>query len=138
MTSPEDRGGAAGRIDARIGELDDWRGELLARVRGIVLAAAPGIVEEWKWRGVPVWSKDGILCTGEVYRGHVKLTFARGAALADPAGQFNASLEGKVRRAIDLREADVLDEAALAALVREAAALNAGLRAGKPARRRTP
>jgi len=138
MTSPEDRGGAAGRIDARIGELDDWRGELLARVRGIVLAAAPGIVEEWKWRGVPVWSKDGILCTGEVYRGHVKLTFARGAALADPAGLFNASLEGKVRRAIDLQEADVLDEAALAALVREAAALNAGLRAGKPARRRSP
>lgn len=138
MTSPEDRGGAAGRIDARIGELDDWRGALLARVRGIVLAAAPGIVEEWKWRGVPVWSKDGILCTGEVYRGHVKLTFARGAALADPAGLFNASLEGKVRRAIDLQEADVLDEAALAALVREAAALNAGLRAGKPARRRSP
>lgn len=129
---------AAERISRRIAELGDWRGETLARMRRLIQEADPQVVEEWKWMGTPVWAHDGILCTGESYRKVVKLTFARGASLADPAGLFNASLEGKVRRAIDLQEADVLDEAALAALVREAAALNAGLRAGKPARRRSP
>lgn len=111
-------------IDARIGELDDWRGAVLARVRQLILAADPEVVEEWKWR-VPVWSRDGILCTGEAYRRAVKLTFPKGAALADPAGLFNASLEGKVRRAIDIHEGDVLDESAFSALIRAAVALNA-------------
>lgn len=111
-------------IDARIGELDDWRGAVLARVRQLILAADPEVVEEWKWR-VPVWSRDGILCTGEAYRRAVKLTFPKGAALADPAGLFNASLEGKVRRAIDIHEGDVLDESAFSALIRAAMALNA-------------
>ncbi|CAB3627982.1 hypothetical protein LMG26788_00010 [Achromobacter pulmonis] len=111
-------------IDARIGELNDWRGAVLARVRQLILAADPEVVEEWKWR-VPVWSRDGILCTGEAYRRAVKLTFPKGAALADPAGLFNASLEGKVRRAIDIHEGDVLDESAFSALIRAAVALNA-------------
>ncbi|MGW8305091.1 MAG: DUF1801 domain-containing protein [Achromobacter pulmonis] len=111
-------------IDARIGELNDWRGAVLARVRQLILAADPEVVEEWKWR-VPVWSRDGNLCTGEAYRRAVKLTFPKGAALADPAGLFNASLEGKVRRAIDIHEGDVLDESAFSALIRAAVALNA-------------
>lgn len=115
---------ASGLIDARIAELGDWRGETLARVRAVIRAAVPDVVEEWKWRGVPVWSHAGIICTGETYKAVVKLTFARGAELSDPAGLFNASLEGAVRRAIDIREGEAINEAALAALAREAASLN--------------
>jgi hypothetical protein len=111
-------------IDARIAELADWRGAMLARLRGIVLATDPGRVEEWKWRGVPTWSHDGIVCTGETYKAVVKMTFAKGASLDDPSGLFNASLDGNTRRAIDFREGDVVDEAALAALIRAAVALN--------------
>jgi len=111
------------RIDARIEELSDWRGETLSRMRGLILAADPDVVEEWKWSG-PAWSHDGLLCTGETYRGKVKLTFARGASLADPAGLFNASLDGNVRRAIDVREGAAVDEAAFKDLVRAAVALN--------------
>jgi len=112
-------------IDERIAELGDWRGELLARLRGVVTAADPDVVEEWKWRGVPVWSHDGILCTGETYKSVVKMTFAKGATLADPSRLFNSSLEGNTRRAIDFREGEEIDEEALEALIREAVALNA-------------
>ncbi|SRR5665213_207417 len=111
-------------IDARIKEPDDWRGKMLAHVRALIKQADPEVVEEWKWRGVPVWSHDGILCTGETYKSVVKLTFAKGASLKDPARLFNSSLDGNVRRAIDLHEGDAIDEAALKALVRAAAALN--------------
>ena len=111
-------------IDARIKELGDWRGVTLARVRSLIKEACPGVVEEWKWRGVPVFEHDGIICTGETYKAVVKLTFARGAALDDPSGLFNSSLEGNVRRAIDIREGDKIDDKALKALVRAAAALN--------------
>ena len=111
-------------IDARIAELDDWRGETLADVRAIVKRADPEVVETWKWRGVPVWEHDGIICTGETYKQVVKLTFAKGAALDDPKGLFNSSLEGNTRRAIDIREGEAIDEQALAALVRAAVALN--------------
>ena len=111
-------------IDARIKELGDWRGEMLARLRGLVRQADPEIVEEWKWRGVPVWSHDGLICTGETYKSVVKMTFAKGAALADPRHLFNASLEGSTRRAIDFHEGDEIDAKALQALVRAAAALN--------------
>ena len=111
-------------IDARIKELGDWRGTMLAKVRKTILAADPEIVEEWKWRGVPVWSRGGIICTGETYKSVVKLTFAKGAALADPAGLFNSSLEGNVRRAIDIREGEKLNEKALKELVRAAVAAN--------------
>lgn len=111
-------------IDARIAELGDWRGETLARVRAIIRRADPEIVEEWKWRGVPVWSHAGIVCTGETYKAVVKLTFARGAALEDPSGLFNSSLEGNTRRAIDIRKDDDIDEEALAALIHAAVALN--------------
>jgi hypothetical protein len=111
-------------IDARIRDLDDWRGATLARARALIRQADPEVVEEWKWRGVPVWSHDGIICTGESYKSVVKLTFARGAALDDPSGLFNASLEGKVRRAIDLREGEEIDAAAFQALVRAAVELN--------------
>ena len=111
-------------IDARIRELGDWRGETLARVRALIKEACPDVVEEWKWRGVPVWEHAGILCTGETYKAAVKLTFAKGAALEDPAGLFNSSLEGNVRRAIDLHEGDEIDEKALKGLVRGAVALN--------------
>ena len=111
-------------IDARIEELGDWRGKTLAHVRALIKDAVPGVVEEWKWRGVPVWSHDGILCTGETYKSSVKLTFARGASLADPARLFNASLEGNTRRAIDLHEEDERDADAFRTLVRAAAALN--------------
>jgi hypothetical protein len=127
------QGAAAGSpsqlIDARIAELGDWRGETLARVRSLVRHADPEAVEEWKWRGVPVWSHAGILCTGETYRNVVKLTFARGAALEDPSRLFNASLEGNTRRAIDIREGDAIDEAAFEALIRAAVALNVAGRA---------
>ena len=111
-------------IDGRIAELDDWRGELLARLRGLVKEADPDVVEEWKWRGVPVWSHDGIICTGETYKTVVKMTFARGASLDDPSGLFNSSLEGNTRRAIDFREGEKIDELALKALVQAAVALN--------------
>ena len=111
-------------IDARIAELDDWRGETLARIRALITQADPEVVEEWKWRGTPVWSHDGIICTGETYKSVVKTTFAKGASLEDPAGLFNSSLEGNTRRAIDFREGDEIDEAAFKALVRAAVALN--------------
>jgi hypothetical protein len=111
-------------IDARIQQLGDWRGKTLARLRALIQEAVPGVVEEWKWRGVPVWEDAGIICTGETYKSVVKLTFAKGAALPDPKGLFNSSLEGNVRRAIDIREGEALDEAAFKALVRAAADLN--------------
>ena len=111
-------------IDGRIRELADWRGETLARMRALIHAAVPEVVETWKWRGVPVWEHGGIICTGETYKSVVKLTFAKGASLADPAGLFNSSLEGNVRRAIDIREGETLDEDAFKTLVRAAAALN--------------
>ncbi len=111
-------------IDARIAELGDWRGKMLGRLRTLIKQADPDVVEEWKWRGVPVWSHDGIICTGETYKSVVKMTFAKGAALKDPARLFNSSLEGNTRRAIDLREGEKIDEDALKALVRAAVALN--------------
>lgn len=111
-------------IDARIAELGDWRGEMLAHVRALIRQAEPDVVEDWKWRGVPVWYRDGMLCTGETYKSVVKVTFAKGAALDDPSGLFNASLDGNVRRAIDIREGGSLDEGAFKALVNAAAALN--------------
>jgi hypothetical protein len=111
-------------IDARIAELGDWRGKTLSHVRAVIKQAIPEVVEEWKWRGVPVWSHDGIICTGETYKSIVKLTFAKGAALEDPAGLFNSSLEGNTRRAIDIHEDHTVDEDALTTLVRAAAALN--------------
>ncbi|TSD90562.1 DUF1801 domain-containing protein [Mycobacterium sp. KBS0706] len=115
-------------IDARIEELGDWRGQTLARIRALIKQADPEVVEEWKWRGVPVWSHAGILCTGETYKAVVKLTFAKGAALADPSGLFNSSLDGNTRRAIDIREGEAIDEPALQALIRAAAALNLSVR----------
>ncbi|MGE0766851.1 MAG: DUF1801 domain-containing protein [Hyphomicrobiaceae bacterium] len=111
-------------IDQRIAELGDWRGDMLARVRALIKEADPEVIEEWKWRGVPVWSHAGIICTGETYKSVVKLTFAKGASLDDPSGLFNSSLEGNVRRAIDIREGDKLDGRCLKALVRAAIALN--------------
>ncbi len=116
---------AAELIDARIAELGDWRGATLARMRDLIRQAVPEIVEEWKWRGVPVWSHHGIICTGETYKTVVKLTFAKGAALDDPAKLFNASLEGNTRRAIDIREGAAIEETAFVALIRAASALNA-------------
>lgn len=121
-------------IDARIQELDDWRGEMLARVRALIRDADPEVVEEWKWRGVPVWSHAGIICTGETYKAVVKLTFAKGASLEDPKGLFNASLEGNTRRAIDLHEGDKINGTALKALIRAAIALNTSVKAGKKTR----
>lgn len=128
MTSPT----AAAQIDAKIEALSDWRGQTLAAMRRLILQADPDIVEEIKWHGVPVWSQGGIICTGEVYKAIVKLTFAKGAALADPSGLFNASLDGNTRRAIDLREGETVDAAAFTALIRGAIALNLS----KPARRK--
>jgi hypothetical protein len=122
---------ASSLIDARIKELGDWRATTLARVRELIRKADPEIVEEWKWRGVPVWSRGGIVCTGETYKSVVKMTFAKGAALADPKGLFNSSLEGNVRRAIDVREGEEVDAGALQALVRAAVALN--LKSKEPA-----
>ena len=115
---------ASQRIDARIEELGDWRGQTLSRIRTLVKEADPDVVEEWKWRGIPVWSHDGILCTGETYKSVVKMTFAKGAALKDPSGLFNSSLDGNTRRAIDFHEGARIDEKALKALVRAAVALN--------------
>src|SRR5450432_4705153 len=111
-------------IDGRIKELGDWRGEMLGRLRALVKEADPEVVEEWKWRGVPVWEHDGMYCTGETYKSVVKMTFAKGASLNDPSGLFNSSLEGNTRRAIDVHEGDGVDEKALKALIRAAAALN--------------
>ncbi len=124
--SKEGKGGdsASRLIDARIRELGDWRGETLARVRILIKQADPEVAEEWKWRGTPVWSDDGLICTGETYKNVVKMTFAKGASLKDPSGLFNSSLEGNVRRAIDFHEGDQLDEEALKALIRAAVALN--------------
>ena len=133
-TKETDAGSPSRLIDARIAELGDWRGETLAKVRGLILQADPEIVEEWKWRGVPVWEHDGIICTGETYKEVVKLTFAKGAALEDPAGLFNSSLEGNVRRAIDIRQGEAIDDEALKALVRAAVALNLSK---KPARKKS-
>jgi len=115
-------------IDARIRELGDWRGETLARIRSLIKQAAPGVTEEWKWRGVPTWYHDGMICTGETYKNHVKVTFAKGAELEDPSKLFNSSLEGNVRRAIDLHEGDRLNDSAFKALIREAVALNKSAR----------
>ena len=111
-------------IDARIKELADWRGEMLSRLRALIKEADPEVVEEWKWRGVPVWSHDGLICTGETYKNVVKMTFAKGAALEDPSGLFNSSLEGNTRRAIDFHEGEKIDEKALKALIRAAVTLN--------------
>lgn len=119
-------------IDERIAELGDWRGETLRRVRNLIKEAVPGIAEEWKWRGTPVWSHDGLVCTGEAYKDHVKLTFPKGASLEDPAGVFNAGLEGKAWRSIDIREGDQLNEAAFKDLIRTAVAFNS---AGKKMKR---
>jgi len=128
VSALRDGGSASDLIDARIRELDDWRGEMLARLRALVKEADPDVVEEWKWRGTPVWAHDGIICTGETYKNVVKMTFAKGASLEDPSGLFNSSLEGNVRRAIDFHEGDKIDEAALKALVRAAVALNTSKR----------
>jgi hypothetical protein len=124
MKKPAVAESASALIDERIKELGDWRGKMLAKVRDIVHKADPGIVEEWKWMGTPVWSHGGIVCTGETYKTIVKMTFAKGAALKDPAGLFNSSLEGNVRRAIDIHEGDKVNVAALTALIRAAVALN--------------
>jgi hypothetical protein len=123
--------GPSQRIDARIAELGDWRGEMLARLRKVILAADAEITEDWKWRGVPVWYRGGMICTGETYKAAVKMTFAKGAALDDPSGLFNASLDGNQRRAIDFHEGDVINEPALTALIRAAIALNLS---GRPVR----
>jgi hypothetical protein len=123
-------------IDAKINELGDWRGKMLAKVRAIIHQADPEIVEEWKWMGTPVFSHGGIVCTGETYKNAVKMTFAKGAALEDPAGLFNSSLDGNVRRAIDIHEGDKVDEAALKDLIRAAVALNLDLKAKRPQARR--
>jgi len=124
-------------IDARIKDLGDWRGETLARIRTLIKQADPEVVEEWKWRGVPVWSRAGIICTGETYKSVVKMTFAKGASLEDPSGLFNSSIEGNTRRAIDVREGDKIEEKALKALIRAASALNTSARAAaRPVRSR--
>jgi hypothetical protein len=126
---------ASALIDRRIADLGDWRGAALARVRALIHEAVPGVVEEWKWMGTPVWSSGGILCTGESYKSHVKLTFLKGASLDDPSGLFNSSLDGNARRAIDIHEGEELDAAAFRALIRAAAALNAAK--AKPKRSKT-
>ena len=128
---PHDSAAASALINARIEELQDWRGAMLARVRQLIHEAAPDVVEEWKWRGTPVWSLAGIICTGETYKSIVKLTFARGADVADPHNLFNASLDGNVRRAIDLHESDALDADAFRQLVREAVRVNGARQQGK-------
>jgi hypothetical protein len=125
-------GSPSQRINARIKELNDWRGEMLARIRILIKQADPEVVEEWKWRGVPVWSHAGIICTGETYKNVVKMTFAKGASLDDPSRLFNSSLEGNTRRAIDFHEGKKIDEKALKALIRAAVALNMSLAAQRP------
>ena len=135
MKTPVSAESASRLIDEKIRELGDWRGKTLARVRAMIHAADPEIVEEWKWMGTPIFSHGGIVCTGETYKSVVKLTFAKGAALKDPSRLFNSSLDGNVRRAIDIHEGDKIDEKALQALIRAAAALNASKRAAaRPAR----
>ena len=123
-SAPQKEMSPSEQIDERIKELGDWRGEMLSRLRALIKQAIPEIVEEWKWRGVPVWYRDGMICTGETYKSVVKVTFAKGAALADPSGLFNASLDGNTRRAIDFHENEKIDEEAFKTLVRAAAALN--------------
>jgi hypothetical protein len=131
------RGGSASElISKRIAELDDWRGEVLARIRSLIRQADPDIVEEWKWLGTPVFSHDGIVCTGETYKSVVKMTFAKGAFLEDPSGLFNSSLEGNLRRAVDIRQGEKLDVRALKALIREAVALNRSGKKASPAPRK--
>jgi len=130
-TSPPDSDDAVANIERRIAELGDWRGAMLGHLRRLIHAADPGVEETWKWRGVPVWEHDGIICTGETYKQVVKLTFARGAALDDPTGLFNSSLEGNVRRAIDVREGEAIDEAAFKTLVLAAIAANVAARSKK-------
>jgi hypothetical protein len=130
-TATKDSDSPSRHIDARIKELGDWRGETLARIRSIIKQAVPDVVEEWKWRGVPVWERDGIICTGETYKAVVKMTFAKGASLDDPSGLFNSSLEGNTRRAIDIHESDKINEKALKALFRAAAELNMSSRAAR-------
>jgi hypothetical protein len=124
MKKEKNAGPASALIDERIAELGDWRGKMLAKIRALIHSAVPEIVEEWKWMGTPVWSREGIICTGETYKSLVKLTFLKGAALKDPSRLFNSSLEGNVRRAIDIHEGDKIDEAALKDLIRAAAVLN--------------
>jgi len=124
MAKSDDGKSPSRRIDARIKELGDWRGQMLGRIRALIKEADPEVVEEWKWRGVPVWEHDGIICTGETYKSVVKMTFAKGAALKDPAGLFNSSLEGNTRRAIDFKEGEKIKEAALKTLIRAAVSLN--------------
>ncbi len=137
MKKPVPVASASALIDERIKELADWRGKMLAKVRGIINDADPEIVEEWKWMGTPVWSHGGIVCTGETYKNVVKMTFAKGAALKDPSGLFNSSLNGNIRRAIDIHESDKVDEAALKGLIRAAVALNLQLKSkSKPKPRR--
>ena len=139
MKKPAPAESASASIDAKIQSLGDWRGKTLAKVRALIHAADPGIVEEWKWMGTPVWSRGGIVCTGETYKSVVKLTFPRGAALEDPSGLFNSSLEGNTRRAIDIREGEAIDAKAFKALIRAAVDLNgssgrAAKKAGKSSR----
>jgi hypothetical protein len=124
-SEPKDGKSPSSMIDERIAELGDWRGEMLSRLRALIKQAVPEVIEEWKWRGVPVWYHDGMICTGETYKAAVKMTFAKGAALDDPSGLFNASLDGNTRRAIDFHEGAKVDEEALKALVRAAVTLNA-------------
>jgi hypothetical protein len=135
MKKPVPVESASALIDQRIKELGDWRGKTLAKVRAIIHAADPEVVEEWKWRGTPVWSHGGIVCTGETYKNAVKMTFAKGAALKDPARLFNSSLDGNVRRAIDIHEGEKVDEAALKDLIRAAVALNLEVKRGTKVRR---
>ena len=139
--STQAKGGASPsqQIDRRIEELSDWRGRTLARIRSLIKEADPDVVEEWKWRGVPVWSHDGIICTGETYKEVVKMTFAKGAAVDDPKRLFNSSLEGSTRRAIDIHDGDKIDERALKALIRAAVTLNKSARAtARPVRQKRP
>jgi hypothetical protein len=135
-TSKQKGGSASQLIDERIEELHDWRGATLSRLRRLIKETDPGVVEEWKWRGVPVWSDDGLICTGETYKNVVKVTFSKGAQLEDPKRLFNSSLEGNTRRAIDFREGDKVDEASFKALIREAVALNRFAAARRRPRRR--
>ena len=132
--APAGEASASKLIDERIKELSDWRGQMLAHVRALIKQADPDVIEEWKWRGVPVWSHDGIICTGETYKSVVKLTFAKGASLQDPSGLFNSSLDGNTRRAIDIREGEKIDERALKALISEAIAQNSRTKASKSKR----
>jgi len=134
QSGPTDGQTASALIDQKVADLGDWRGETLRRMRQLILDADPDVVEEWKWMGTPVWSHDGIICTGESYKSVVKLTFAKGASLKDPAKLFNASLDGNVRRAIDIREGEQIDEGAFKALIRAAIALNAAGRKAKAKR----